>query len=126
MTTGEAYKVYLDIEAFYSDDERRRFSGEADYGCHWRMGEIRESWRVSYVRETGKVYAVRLGGGFAGPVTVLGVVLADPVPDKLYGPLYYQTLENLLEGWTGRMHEHDGLEWVQQRIREYHEMEGDG
>ena len=32
----KADKVFADVEAFYAADERRRYSGEAAYGAHWR------------------------------------------------------------------------------------------
>ena len=101
----KADKVFADVEAFYAADERRRYSGEAAYGAHWRATGSREQWRVSYVQATGEIYAVRHATRI---VLVLGTLPAD---DEA-GGLYYRTLEDILDGWPARCGAPGGLQWV--------------
>lgn len=101
------------IEEFYSNNEVRRRSPEADYGVWWTEAGIVGYWRVSYIQHTGEVYATlaRHRHGGEGPVLILGVV-----PGNEEG-LYYTTLDSLLEGWAG--HARDGLPWVRERLWKY-------
>lgn len=94
------------IEAFYAADDRRRLSGEADYGVHWRQDPRQPwpTWRVSYIRDTGEVYAAAPGG----PVELLGTVPPDDQPH------YYATLDAILEGWPDAHRQ--GLDWVRGRL----------
>ena len=98
---------YASIEEFYSKNEARRRSGEADYGVWWTNGPRWPTWRVSYVRDTGEVYAVALNAG-PGGVEILGTVPPDA------GPYYYRTLDKLLDGWA----EEGGrpISWVRERL----------
>ena len=101
-------KTYANIEAFYTENEERRRSGEADYGCWWtEAGHTWPRWRVSYIQKTGEVYAVQLTGG---RVEVLGVVPPDDAK------VYYQTLDHILEGWEDAIHEPGSLDWVRSRL----------
>ena len=115
--------VFPTIEDYYAADDRRRRSGEADYGCHWRLEGWTGAWRVSYVHATGEVYAVYLGrtlpaGGRAGdgPVFLLGVVPPDPIAEGDRRSLYYATLERVLDGWPDRCGEPDGLRWIKETL----------
>ena len=72
-------RTFRDIESFYAADERRRYSGERDFGFHWRGEDPAERWHVGYVQDTGEVYARRMSSeaGAQGPsrgglVRVLG------------------------------------------------------
>lgn len=98
---------YPNIEAFYSEDERRRRSPEADYGVHWieEAGRRFPTWTVSYVRATGEVYAVE---GNSGRVKVLGGYRPDDEE------IYYRSLDKVLKGWS----EIGGkpLSWVVERL----------
>ena len=97
-------KFYLNLQAFYDGDERRRRSGEADYGVNWtQYGHPFRRWRVSYVHATGEVYAVQFGG----QVEILGRV----PPDER--GLYYQTLDTVLAGWADG---YKDLGWVRERL----------
>ena len=109
--------TFPNIEAFYSENEARRRSPEADYGVWWRDGGSRESWRVSYVRDTGEVYAVQ------GAVEVLGVVPPDQedplVPGRrVWGRTYYRTLDRILEGWSEHCGRLNSLAWVREQLAE--------
>lgn len=69
---------YANIEAFYSENEARRLSGEVDFGAWWREDD--RDWpvsRVSWITATGEFYAIRSGsapGLPTGEVELLGVV----------------------------------------------------
>lgn len=117
-----ALPVFASIEDYYATDDRRRRSGEADYGSHWLLDGWSGKWRVSYAQATGEVYAVYLGappaGGRAGdgPVFVLGIIPPDPVPEGDRRSLYYATLERVLDGWPERCGARDGLRWVKDTL----------
>ena len=93
--------IFGGIEEFYAADERRRRSGEADYGARWGPGRS----RVSYVHATGEVYAE------GGRVVILGTVPPDPLP-----ALYYKTLDGLLAGWPEAMMRGETLDWIRSRL----------
>ena len=105
--------TYPNIEAFYSENEARRRSGEADYGVWWHDGVRAEFWRVSYVQATGEVYAVNHHHGW---VEVLGIVEPDPEGS------YYQTLDRLLEGWSEHCGKLNSLAWVREKLAPFKEM----
>ena len=117
-------KMFRDVEAYYSDNPHRRYSGEADYGVHWRLDGWESRWRVSYVHATGEVYAVHQGRSI-GPVFILGVVPPDiPYPqDEHREPfkkpeLYYDTLERVLDGWAEACPKPNSLTWVKTRLED--------
>lgn len=114
---------WRDIEAYYDDDQRRRFSGESDYGCWYKDG-AGGNWRVSYVDTTREVYAVYLGGGYAsevllggepvliagaghgdGPVVLLGTFTSEPEADAA------------LADWAQHCGEPGSLQWAWDRTR---------
>jgi hypothetical protein len=109
------------LAAFYEDNSDRRFSGEADYGVHWRHdGKPWPLYRVAYVHATGEVYAVQQGNGNR-ELIVLGVVQPDPdarteTGDWASGETYYRTLDWLLEGWEDHAVSGHDLAWVQARL----------
>lgn len=105
-------KKYGTLREFYEDDPRRKLSGEADYGVHWRLGDVTfPRWRVSYVHETGEVYAVCLVPGSQQQVVVMGVV----PPDEGEG-VYYRTLDRILDGWEFECGKPRSLDWVMGRL----------
>ena len=106
---------YPNIETFYSENEARRRSGEADYGVWWMGEHDLGPWRVSYVQATGEIYAIRLGGG--GQVQVLGIV--PPDPDEIY----YTTLDHILEDWSEHCGKRGSLEWVRSKLAGYRRSE---
>ncbi len=115
-------QIYDSLEAFYAADERRRRSGEADYGVWWTDVWSLPCWRVSYIQATGEVYAVE---GSGGRVEVLGVVPPDPADDGAAYPYgdkrvqqtYYRTLDRILAGWPEHCGEPGGLQWVRDALR---------
>ena len=115
-------KFYASLEAFYSQNEARRRSPEADYGVWCRDDRRGGHCRVSYVQTTGEVYSAYTGG--EEQVEVLGVVPPDP-DDRVQlgyrrGTLtYYRTLDHLLEGWVDHIHEPGGLAWIRKRLAQF-------
>ena len=101
-------KSYPNIEAFYSENEDRRRSPEADYGVWWHDGVGAEFWRVSYVQATGEVYALN---NWTGQLQVLGVI-----PPDADGGSYYRTLDRILEGWSEHCGRLNSLAWVRERL----------
>ena len=108
---------YESLESFYQQNTERRYSGEAEYGCHWTLLNENDSvmtaprWRVSYVRNTGEVYAVVLSRQEA-PLYVLAVVPPDDVDYNDFRRPYYGTLEKILDGWAERCAKPNSLPWV--------------
>lgn len=99
--------TFPSIEAFYAADERRRRSGEADYGVWWQDEDPLFRYRISYVQATGEVYRVAcLPNTEEWPVEVLAIV----PPDE--GGFFYKTLEGILEGWADHCGPPDGIAWV--------------
>ena len=102
-------KTYANIKEFYAENEERKQSGEADYGCWWTApGMSFTKWRLSYIQKTGEVYAVQLKDG--GLVKVLGIV--PPDDDRIY----YRTLDRILEGWAEAIHRPGSLVWVERKL----------
>lgn len=95
---------FRNIDAYYAQDDRRRFSGEVDFGVIWREGD--EPWpnyRVSWIEATGDIYAVCFGGPNKRRIEHLGNVERR------------DAIEALLEGWAEI--EPPTLDWVRERLR---------
>ena len=120
-------KFYASLETFYSENEARRQSPEADYGVWWMDDSKYEHWRVSYVQATGEVYAVKLPG--VGEVRVLGIVPPDP-DERTRADLrrqltYYRTLDRILAGWVNHCGQPGGLAWIRERLAQATMLEAD-
>ena len=109
---------FKNIEDFYNENPRRRYSREADYGVNWRMEPWPHRWRVSYLQDTGEIYAVNLGRNHVpGPVIIMGVLQPDHEPQGFMGrETYYRTLDAVLDGYGDRCWEKNGLLWVMSRL----------
>lgn len=110
---------YESIEQFYAQDERRRHSGEVDFGVWWK-DYFERNYRVSWVRDTGEVYAVALsaaavikldpqttvnfGGDDTGMVEVLATIES------------IGQLEARLDGWADMCGRANSLAWVRERL----------
>ena len=142
--------MYRTVIDFYRADDtgQRGASPEADYGVHWRLTPWPEPWRVSYIQFTGEIYAVHQAIDWCsgrprtmafGPVLVLGLVFPDhyDVITRPGQPVFYATLDTVLEGWTeacgnGRPDaDRDSLLWARDRILDadyeaiYRQQEGE-
>lgn len=94
-------KAYKSIDEFY-DERGGRFSGENDFGVHWRDGgSVR--YRVSAVHETGDVYAT------SGSLTLLlgtvpthdrGLTHNPEFGGACRGGCAYTEAERRLDGWA--------------------------
>lgn len=105
MLSNPPGRMWINIEGFYADDERRRRSGEVDYGVMWTTDAYHwPRYRVSYVIDTGELYALCLSHG---PVELLGVFI-----DR-------EACERALAGWAEACGEPHSLEWVRRRAREH-------
>lgn len=110
-------QMFRTLEAFYEDDERRRVSGEADFGVHWLDGRNRR-WRVSYVRNTGEIYAYcPLSAGDC--VLLLGTFPPDNEDEGVTWRrrrVWYRSLDAALAGWADECGQPSSLNWIAQRV----------
>jgi hypothetical protein len=109
----------MDIEEFYSQDERRRRSSELEFGRDWNDDGNRAG--VSWVEDTGEVYVMLepsagVWGDGAGdlrarPVSehALGVEVLGVVAGR-------DAVQAVMSGWEQSMPQADGLAWLRDRI----------
>jgi hypothetical protein len=88
------------LDAFYDEDERRRFSPEEDFGSNWCMEDRNTRSRLSWLRATGEVILVN--------VDSTHVELIGWTPNL-------KTLQRVLKGWE---HQHGAKSyyWARQRL----------
>ena len=108
--------TFPNLEAFYADDERRRFSPEWDYGVWWNDGVRRwPVYRLSWVIETGDLYAVSPDELILlGNVPRVGDYPWSGAMDAWTRFKEAQTIERLLDGWAEVAG--PSLGWVLDRI----------
>ena len=112
----------MDIEQFYSADERRRQSAEVEFGNNW-FDAKGSRYELSWVEDTGELYAMLELTPEAGSWTPFGDVEVEDVKvDTLVvtvlGTFATQAeVEALLDGWAGHMAEPDGGHWVAERLQ---------
>jgi hypothetical protein len=58
MSTDPFHPTWPSLEAFYDEDERRRFSPEDDFGAQWCMEDSGDRHRLSRFSTTGEVVMV--------------------------------------------------------------------
>tara|TARA_R100001594_G_scaffold124838_1_gene161724 strand:- start:865 stop:1233 length:369 start_codon:yes stop_codon:yes gene_type:complete len=116
--------VFHNIEDFYNDNPKRRYSAECDYGMRWKNnGDIQ--FRISYVEDTQEVYAISSGTPHVqrgkGAVILLAVLPpGHKLPEQHIDRQYYESLEDILDGWAYEMdHNQHGVEWVKERLAAY-------
>jgi len=110
----------LDIEEFYSADERRRSSEEIEFGRDWKDGSgVR--YELSWVVDTGELYVMReprpglvedpFGDLFGAnlPTEAVTVGVLGVVPTR-------EELDRVLAGWQQAMDRPDGVSWVVDRL----------
>ena len=111
----------MDIEEFYSADERRRRSAEGEFGNNW-FDVKGNRYELSWVEDTGELYAMLELVPEADTWTPFGDIEVEDVPvDTLLVTVLAtiperQAVEQLLEGWTDRMAAPDGVHWVAERL----------
>ena len=101
--------LFANSEAFYAADERRRFSGEMDFGACWRerVKTLADCHRVSFIRDTHDFYAEN---SRTGTVELLGTL-----PPDLGDNAAYDVAEGILAMWEDAMWT-EGLPWARHRI----------
>lgn len=117
-------QTFSNIEAFYADNEARRWSGESDFGVWWTGPSARfPRLHVAVVHDTGEVYAEeQLGGG--GRVQLLGYVdfakcdLGDSVT-RHGDRCAYTVADAVLEGWADRISTPNSIAWVAEQVRDH-------
>ena len=111
----------MDIEQFYSSDERRRQSAEIEFGNNWYDAKG-QRYELSWVEDTGEFYAMLELAPEADTWSPFGDI---EVEDVEVGTLLVTVLgtlatrgevEALLDGWAAHMAEPDGVHWVAERL----------
>lgn len=97
---------WVDEDAFFAADPRRRRSPDLDLGATWRWPGSNDAWRLTWLRDTGELYLCRADGhdGECTDVRVLAVLPTEADVDAL------------LEGWRDQRTDPAGLEWLSARV----------
>jgi hypothetical protein len=100
----------MNIEEFYSEDERRRQSEEVELGDSWTDSSDPEAtYEISWIEDTGEVYAMREQPS-SSPTATPTVQMMGKVAKR-------EELESRLDGWQDAMGESNSLNWVRERLR---------
>lgn len=115
-----SYGPVMDIEGFYSADERRRASEEIEYGRGWR-DEHGVRYELSYVVDTGELYVMREPMTGPVPVSPFGELFASSVPARVLtvavlAEVGRAELDAALEGWPQVMERPDSVRWLIDRL----------
>jgi hypothetical protein len=112
----------MDIEEFYSADERRRQSDEVEFGTNW-FDAKGSRYELSWVRDTGELYTMLELLPEVDSWTPFGDAEVEQMPvDRVlvivvgYIPELEQ-VEAILAGWPEHMAQPDGISWVAEQLR---------
>jgi hypothetical protein len=112
----------MDIEEFYSADERRRQSDEVELGTNW-FDAKGSRYELSWVHDTGELYTMLELLPEVDTWTPFGDAEVEQMPvDRVlvmvvgYIPDLAQ-VEAILAGWPEQMAKPDGISWVAERLR---------
>ena len=112
----------MDIEEFYSADERRRQSAEIEFGTDW-FDAKGNRYELSWVEDTGELYAMLELVPEADTWTPFGDVEVEKMPvDRVVVTVVANIptrdqVESILDGWADQMIEPDSIAWVAERLR---------
>jgi hypothetical protein len=112
----------MDIEQFYSADERRRQSTEIEFGTNW-FDDKGNRYELSWVEDTGELYAMLELVPEADSWTPFGDIEVENLPvDRLVVTVIgnvpaLEEVERILAGWSEQMATPDGISWVAERLR---------
>jgi hypothetical protein len=112
----------MDIEQFYSADERRRQSAEVELGTNW-FDAKGSRYELSWVEDTGELYTMLELVPEVDTWTPFGDAEVEQMPvDRVLVMVigYIPTLaevERILAGWPDEMAKPDGISWVAERLR---------
>ncbi|MGH9095954.1 MAG: hypothetical protein ACRDWB_00865 [Acidimicrobiales bacterium] len=113
----------MNIEDFYSADERRRQSAEIELGTNW-YDAAGNRYELSWVEDTGELYAMLEMVPGAESFTPFGdiEIPKTPVDEVVVTVVGYvptrEELEMVLAGWEAEMAKPDGITWVADRLRQ--------
>jgi hypothetical protein len=112
----------MDIEEFYSADERRRQSAEVELGTNW-FDAKGSRYELSWVQDTGELYVMLELLPEVDSWTPFGDTEVESMPvDRVivmvvgHVPTLDQ-VESILAGWPDQMTKPDGISWVAERLR---------
>lgn len=114
----------MDIEEFYSADERRRESAEVELGTNW-FDNAGNRYELSWVEDTGELYVMLERVPDASSWTPFGDIEVEHVPvDQLVVRVVGHVaarddLERILDGWQSEMTKPDGISWVAERLSDH-------
>ena len=113
----------MDIEEFYSSDERRRQSSEVELGTNWYDAKG-SRYELSWVEDTGELYVMLELVPEVDTWTPFGDAEVEQMPvDRVLVMVvgYIATLaevERILDGWPDAMAAPNGIAWVADRLKE--------
>ena len=112
----------MDIEQFYSADERRRQSAEVELGTNW-WDEKGNRYELSWVEDTGELYAMLELLPEADSWTPFGDIEVEQLSvDRILVHVIctiptLEQVEQVLAGWPEHMAEPNGISWVADQLR---------
>jgi hypothetical protein len=112
----------MDIEQFYSADERRRQSAEVELGTNW-FDANGSRYELSWVEDTGELYTMLELVAEADSWTPFGDIEVEEMPADRILVMVIGTIptldevEEILAGWPEQMAKPDGISWVGERLR---------
>ena len=113
----------MDIEGFYSADERRRQSEEIELGTEWRDASGAR-YELSWVVDTGELYVMlepTVGGLIEDPfgdVFDVGQARADQLTVAVVGWIPDRArVDEVLSGWGEEMGAENGISWLADRLK---------
>jgi hypothetical protein len=112
----------MDIEQFYSQNEKRRQSAEVEFGTDW-FDAKGSRYELSWVEDTGELYAMLELVPEAESLTPFGDIEVESLPVgqvQVHVIGYIATLaelEGILAGWADHMAQFDGISWVAEQLR---------
>jgi hypothetical protein len=112
----------MDIEGFYSADERRRQSAEVEFGTDW-FDTKGNRYELSWVEDTGELYAMLEVVPEADSWTPFGDIEVERLPVDRLVVVVIATIptlaevEQVLDGWADQMEQADSISWVADRLR---------
>ena len=112
----------MDIEQFYTADERRRRSVEVEFGNNW-FDAKGSRYELSWVEDTGELYAMLELVPEADSWTPFGDIEVEAVSvDSVLVQVIctiptLEEVERILSGWSEHMSDPNGVAWVADRLR---------
>jgi hypothetical protein len=114
----------VDIEGFYSEDERRRASEEIEFGTDWHDA-AGSRYELSWVTDTGELYVMLepAAAGFLedpfGDVFEVGQPQADQLTVGVIGWVADRSkVDELLAGWEQEMVKPNSVGWLTARLEQ--------